>query len=588
MELWVFRGSLVTAAHIAPWPRRADDVDLVALPHLSREDGLAALLDLFGARPHVDLWPDSERPGLRIEVDGVQIDLAFGDPVVPGPVTLQILGVPVRAAPIEAMIAWKLHGLFELESLAWRPKDLSDLHDLLVRPALLDGTALEAAIRVAFASRDAPLRLTDRLRRRELGTSRASLKRWRRYREAHPDRMAGDDLSEVVATIAGHLEPHLAVLRAEEPDPTPFAHDPTLAEVEAAATADGFERFDHGDLRVFTYVGHPEMPDPKRAIALREHRRRQILRECRGITFHRDGRLLSRKLHRFGGFSEAAMPAGEPLAVEKLDGSMVSPLVVDGVLRLVTRRGPSELGDRATALLTDRARRVLGDLLSAGRTPLLEWTSADHRIVERHAADALWLLAVRDHRTGDYADWDATLAIAAEAGLGTPRCMGRIADPIAFAAQVRAQAAGEGWVLRWDDGTWMKLKSDRYRRLHRAVEGPDPERGIWLAALHGEEAEVRALVAARGGDAGPALDALNAGLAALAHRVRADVAGRSADPAARAALAERIADLSPAERRLRFRAWDGDDPDVLVRGVARFLAVTDFPAARALLATPSR
>ncbi|MEZ4320662.1 MAG: nucleotidyl transferase AbiEii/AbiGii toxin family protein [Myxococcota bacterium] len=582
-DLWVFRGSLVTAAHIAPWPREADDVDLIALPHLTHATGLDALEALFGTREHEVIWAETDSPGLRLQIGTVQVDLAFGDPIVPDPIPLEVLGMPVSAVRIESMIAWKLHGLFENESRAWRPKDLADLHDLLVRPPRLDSAALDRALETAFVSRDAPFRLTDRLRTREMGRTRGSRKTWTRYLRNHPERRA-QDLPDVLDTVAAHLEPHLEPLRRTEPDPTPFAVDLTLAEVEAL-TRDhpGFACFEHGPLRVFATTRNTAVEDPSRAITHREHRRRQVLRECRGLTFHADGRLLSRKLHRFAGFSEKDVPPGAPRAVEKLDGSMVSPLVLDGTVRLVTRRGPSELGDRATPLLTDRARRVFRDLLARDQTPVLEWTSRSHRIVLAHPEDRLTLLAVRDHATGAYGDWDALAEIAADAGLPVPRTLGRIADPVAFAAEVRAQTDGEGWVLQWDDGTWMKLKSDRYRRLHRVVEGPDAERALWAAVLHGEGALAEEALAARGIPVAPAVHALEDGLAELAERVRADVAGRTDDPAARAELARRTAELPAAERRLRFRAWDGDDPDALVREVVRDLVRIDFAQARALL-----
>lgn len=558
------RGGVVTAALVHPAPRVPDDVDLLAVgaPLDAVADEVADALAPLGPVAREPLWPGTAFPGVRFVVGGVQVDLGFGDPVA-GTVPLHGL----LAADRVTHVAWKLHGLWEREG-AWRPKDLHDLWLLLQSP--IDPDALRAAIVAAFTSRDAPLPLARRLLDGRLGRSPDSRRSWRRHLAEHPERPSPSREPAVVAErVAEALRPAVGPLVEAVPPLFP-ALDGALDEVRAlTAATPGFRELVWDDHVVFTYEGARDFPDPERAVTWAERRRRQVLRELRGLAFDADGRVVARKLHKFFGLDPERPPREGPAeAVEKLDGSLVAAQRTRSGLRLVTRRGPSSLGDDA-AKHAAGALGAVGAWVDEGYTPLFEWCTPAHPIVLGHAAPALFLVALRRRVTGEYAPQDDVDAAGREAGLPTPRRFGRV-DPAAFLAEVAGWRDREGVIFVWPDGTRAKGKADLYRWCHRLVEGPGAEQAMWWLALHHEEALVREVTARRGVDVEPALRRVRQRLEA-----RAAALAREVDPAQdRKALALATEGQSAAERRLRFRVHGGEDPEVVVRD-AVLLALRD-------------
>jgi hypothetical protein len=220
----VVRGSLVTAHHVAPRPRTAADLDLLAdrLEAPSRPfdpSPLAAAVEALLATPCDDgrvlalegaevIWAETDFPGWRATVvDGearLQLDVGVGDPLVDGPVEAELLpGFPVRVVRAETLLGWKVHGLFEHGPGRWRAKDLHDV-DLLLRFAALDADRAARALSVAFSSRGDALGAIDRLLDGDFGHSRGSRRKWRRFAESTPDT---DALEPTLARIARGLRP---------------------------------------------------------------------------------------------------------------------------------------------------------------------------------------------------------------------------------------------------------------------------------------------------------------------------------------------------------------------------------------------
>lgn len=558
------RGGVVTAALIHPVPREPDDVDLLVVEGPGLDDVVSELVDALaplGEATVEPLWPTSAFPGRRLRVGGVQVDVGIGDPVA-GTFPLHGLLAVDRAT----LIGWKLHGLWERED-GWRPKDLHDLWLLLAQPVPDD--ALRASVTAAFASRDAPLALARRLLDGRMGRSPDSRKSWRRHLADHPERPSpSTEVAAVVDRVADALRPVLAPLCAAEPPPAPFpALDGALDEVRAlVAATPGFREVPWPDHVVFTYEGARDFPDPERAVTRSERRRRQVLRELRGLAFDREGRVVARKLHKFFGLDPAAPPRPGPAeAVEKLDGTLIAAQRTAGGLRLVTRRGPSELGDAAQRHAAG-AMSALGAWVDEGLTPLLEWCTPAHPIVLAHPAPRLVLVALRDRASGRYAPLDEVDARAWDAGLPAARRLGTV-DPAAFLAEVAGWRDAEGVVFVWPDGARAKGKAERYRWCHRVVEGPDPDRAVWWLLLAGEEAVLREVAARRGVDVEGRLARFGAILAARAAAL-ARAVDRTVD---RKVLARSTEGLPPHERRLRFRVHGGEDPVAVVRDAARLL-----------------
>jgi RNA ligase len=136
-----------------------------------------------------------------------------------------------------------------------------------------------------------------------------------------------------------------------------------------------------------------------------------IRRECRGLLFHKDGRIMSRRLHKFFNVNERdetqfhGIDWNHPhVILEKLDGSMITPVVTDAGLRWGTKMGITDVGMGAELFVAENPQyqELAQWCIDNGKTPIFEWTSRKQRIVIDYEEDNLVLIAVRDNITGEY------------------------------------------------------------------------------------------------------------------------------------------------------------------------------------------
>lgn len=169
-EGFVLRGSVLARQWIPGFPRLPQDLDLVGTGTWDVDAVQATVAERLEADrfPRVrasPLWEHTAFPGVRLQIrargetglHGLTVDVGFGDPLVPDPVTWTYRprvgpSFPVRAVHPATAIAWKLHGVAERPPHAWRPKDLLDL-DLLTAHHPVDASTLQQAVRAAFESR---------------------------------------------------------------------------------------------------------------------------------------------------------------------------------------------------------------------------------------------------------------------------------------------------------------------------------------------------------------------------------------------------------------------------------------------------
>lgn len=141
-----------------------------------------------------------------------------------------------------------------------------------------------------------------------------------------------------------------------------------------------------------------------------------IRRECRGIIFGRDGIIMSRPFHKFFNVGErdetqvSAIDITQPhVIMEKMDGSMIRPILLDGKLRLGTKMGITDVAFQAEEWINQegnlfKLRRVYLDfVVTIGKvTPLFEWVAPENRIILDYAEADLVYLGARDNVTGEY------------------------------------------------------------------------------------------------------------------------------------------------------------------------------------------
>lgn len=216
-------------------------------------------------------------------------------------------------------------------------------------------------------------------------------------------------------------------------------------------------------------------------------------RECRGLIFYPDGRIMSRPFHKFFNVNEKEetqmnkINLSQPhVIMEKLDGSMIRPVVVDGHLRLGTKMGVTEVAMNAEVWLATRGDNVKSWLwmcIENNVTPIFEWTSRKNQIVIDYATDNLVLTACRHNITGEYFmpndDNNCPFDIVQQYG----SVNGNLAD---YIARAREQEGREGDIIRFADGHMLKIKNDWYVRIHKTVDKIRFDRHIVELILHEE------------------------------------------------------------------------------------------------------
>lgn len=193
----VLRGSQLTAAWVPG--RVAKDLDFVvegAWTVATLSDAARALLALPDPTP-LDarlepIWVETPWPGLRLHLDGpdggLQVDLAFAEPLALPTVPFSLRGVALRSCGPEMMLAWKIHSLVERGPRGrWHAKTLADLV-LLDRHLTLDRTRVKACVDVAFAARQMvpAQQLEGFLTDPTWGLSRGSRNKWKSYGKKSP------------------------------------------------------------------------------------------------------------------------------------------------------------------------------------------------------------------------------------------------------------------------------------------------------------------------------------------------------------------------------------------------------------------
>ena len=213
-----------------------------------------------------------------------------------------------------------------------------------------------------------------------------------------------------------------------------------------------------------------------------------IARECRGLKFAPDGTLIARPFHKFFNLGEKRPPQDEPwgtghVILDKLDGSMIHPAIVDGEMVFMTRMGRSDQAQHAWSKAGPEIKALSAEMIEAGYTPIFEFTSPDNRIVVAYDAPELTLLAIRHMRTGSYMPHKDVEQKGTEHGVAVVGSFGIVEDVAKFWADARALEDVEGYVIAFENGHRIKIKADAYVLRHKALTGLAHEKNLlaWIA-----------------------------------------------------------------------------------------------------------
>lgn len=194
-------------------------------------------------------------------------------------------------------------------------------------------------------------------------------------------------------------------------------------------------------------------------------------RECRGLAFDRSGRLISRPFHKFFNVNEREETQSSMIDItkphvilEKVDGSMIRPLIVNDCLRLGTKMGVTDVAMQAEEWLASQSsikREWMRSVYESKKTPIFEWVSLDNRVVLEYENADLVYLGTRDNYTGLYShDHEAPFTSVTQ----HPSV---VEDLSSYVSSRREMTDREGDVIRFHDGHMVKVKNDWYVRIHK-------------------------------------------------------------------------------------------------------------------------
>jgi RNA ligase len=233
-------------------------------------------------------------------------------------------------------------------------------------------------------------------------------------------------------------------------------------------------RFDDYNVIDYGYVAEDTFDRPMRL-------------ECRGLKFAKDGKLLARPFHKFFNIGERQRPedidwSKSHVVLDKLDGSMVHSCLLNGELVFMTRMGATAQAQLATSHMDDNVLRFSREMISSGMTAMFEFTSPDNRVVIAYEKPAITLLAIREMESGRYLTHAELTEVASQYGV---QLVGVVSagSMKEFVNQARELEDIEGYVIAFDDGHRLKLKTGYYALRHKALSGIAFEKNVlaWVA-----------------------------------------------------------------------------------------------------------
>lgn len=232
-------------------------------------------------------------------------------------------------------------------------------------------------------------------------------------------------------------------------------------------------------------------------------------RECRGILFYPDGKIMARRLHKFFNVNERdetqhhLIDLSKPhVILEKLDGSMITPVVLSWVpeetmpnfggdpaeqvmrvneMRWGTKMGITDVSAGAEEFVKNNpnydkfARWAMG----LGFTPIFEWCSRKQKIVVDYPEDRLVLIATRYTVSGEYMSLNWMHHYGDMFGVEVVKTYsGTTSSMEHLLSETRDVEGQEGWIIRFNDGHMVKVKGDWYVRLHKTKDSLTMEKNV--------------------------------------------------------------------------------------------------------------
>jgi RNA ligase len=275
-----------------------------------------------------------------------------------------------------------------------------------------------------------------------------------------------------------------------------------IREHNASLGVECFIEADRADHIIFNYIVAfaGSFPTPNSGDAIVD-RRRAILRECRGLTFSKDGRILARKFGKFFNIGEkeetlagAINWASPHVILEKLDGSMITPIRMGPEIRCATKMGFTDVAMFADAFVESNLnyKDFSSSIIDDNLTPIFEYCSRQNKVVLDYPIDRLVLTAVRDNMTGMYMEYTKMVRLCDFHGVecikAIPGLVGNINE---FLENTRALRGKEGYVIRFSNGHMCKAKAEEYCVIHSTKDDLNSEKKVLSLIFNGNLDDVK-------------------------------------------------------------------------------------------------
>ena len=219
-----------------------------------------------------------------------------------------------------------------------------------------------------------------------------------------------------------------------------------------------------------------------------------VRRECRGLIFNKEGKLISRPYSKFFNVGEKEetqlnkINLYEPhIVLFKLDGSMIRPIPTKEGFRLATKAGVTDVAMNAEVFIADKPHydTFIRKCIQKGTTPLFEFCSRKNRIVVDYPEDNLILTGMRYNHTGSYLTYAVMKSYASAWNIPVVKAVDGLAvqNIELFVKQVREWESEEGVVVRFDNGGMVKIKADDYVLRHKSKDSISQEKNVLQTIL---------------------------------------------------------------------------------------------------------
>lgn len=244
-------------------------------------------------------------------------------------------------------------------------------------------------------------------------------------------------------------------------------------------------------------------------IADKEFWENDMALETRGVVFDtRTGECICCPLNKFFNVGERADT--QPNIVqdsfvevyEKRDGSMVTPVLIDGSIHWKTKKSfYSDVAKLAQSLVPRNVADFATHCLFQGYTPIFEFTHPDTRIVLDYGKQPHFtLIAIRNNETGEFLSWVYLEALVAPFEIPTVKKYDMSWEELMH--DVEHAVGIEGYVLVLEDGRRVKLKTAWYLEMHHTMTELR-ERDVVEAVLNETVDDMKSLLTSQGKDLAP-------------------------------------------------------------------------------------